>query len=680
MTIRTLSAIAALALAVGLPRTSSAEGHGVDLAFRDTTCSPCKDFWRYANGSWLDKTEIPPSYTGIGTGRLMFDHNQEVLHQVLDRAAAKAPTEKDPTLKKLGTLYAVLMDSTRADREGTKPIAADLARIDGIKTREDLRKEFAWFATRGVNAPFALNAEVDPKESGQMIGQIYQGGLGLPERDFYFRTDAKSETLRVAYTTYMSHAFQILGATPDRAQSDAAAVMKLETALAESSLTAVQQRDPHARYHKMSVQELGAIAPSVQWTTYFAEAGVPMLASPSAKLDVSMPGFVRRFDGLVASEPIETWRAYLKWTLTRTAAPWLGQKMFDEAFAFQSKLVGTKEPPPRWKRASGLVDASMGEALGKAYVESEFPPASKARMLDMVNNLQAVMKERIAQRTWMNAETKQRATKKLEAVMKKIGYPDHWRDYSALEISASASAIDNLENAQVFEQKRQLAKIGKPVDRTEWGMTPPTVNAYYNPQFNEIVFPAGILQPPRFDPKADDASNYGAIGMVIGHEMTHGFDDQGRQYDAAGNLEDWWTGDDAKNFDALAQKVVEQFNGYIGVDTLHVNGKLTLGENIADLGGLTIAYEAWKLSLHGKPAPVIDGLTGDQRFFLAHAQAWKTKWRPELVRLVVQTDPHSPPWWRVNGPLSNMPQFQQAFHCKAGDAMVAGESTRVTIW
>jgi len=395
---------------------------------------------------------------------------------------------------------------------------------------------------------------------------------------------------------------------------------------------------------------------------------------------VSMPGFVRRLDDRVANEPIETWRAYLKWTLTRTTSPWLGQKMFDETFAFQSQLVGTKTPQPRWKRASALVDAAMGEALGKAYVESEFPPSSKARMLDMVNNLQAVMKERIAQRTWMNAETKARATKKLEMVMKKIGYPEHWRDYSALAIDAKLPAVENLENAQVFEQKRQFAKIGKPVDRSEWGMTPPTVNAYYNPQFNEIVFPAGILQPPRFDPKADDASNYGAIGMVIGHEMTHGFDDQGRQYDAQGNLEDWWSGDDAKNFDALAQKVVEQYNGYIGVDTLHVNGKLTLGENIADLGGLTIAFEAWKRSLHGKPAPVIDGLTGEQRFFIAHAQAWKTKWRPELVRLVVQTNPHSPPWWRVNGPLSNMPQFQEAFHCKAGDPMVADQASRVTIW
>jgi putative endopeptidase len=669
-----------LALLVALPAASLAQTHGIDPAYMDTTCAPCKDFYRYAQGHWQDVTEIPASYTSIGSGREMFDRNQEALHRVLDRAAAGAKTEKDPTLKKLGDLYGVLMDSTRADKEGMAPIAADLKRIDAIATKEDLRKEFSYFATLGINAPFALQPEVDPDASTSTIGQIYQAGIGLPERDYYFRTDAKSDTLRQNYVAYITRLFTLIGETPDQAQTNAAAVMKLETALAESSLTRLQQRDPHALLHKMTVKELGAIAPAMDWPAYFTDAGVASLSKPEATLDVSMPAFMRQLNAQLESVPLDTWRSYLKWNVTRNASPWMGQQFFDASFAFQSKIVGTKSPQPRWKRASGAVDATMGEALGKAYVATEFPPSSKERMLDMVNNLQAVMRERIESRPWMSDATKKQAVHKLESVLKKIGYPDQWRDYTALQIDPAKPALDNLRHGLVFEQNRELNKIGKPVDRTEWGMTPPTVNAYYNPTFNEIVFPAGILQPPRFDPKADDAVNYGAIGMVIGHEMTHGFDDQGRQYDADGNLKDWWTATDAKSFTALADKVVGQYNGYIGVDTLHVNGKLTLGENIADIGGLTIAYYAWQRSLKGKPAPVINGFTGEQRFFLAHAQGWRNKWRPEVTRLVVLSDPHSPAEWRVNGPLSDMREFQQAFHCKAGDPMVRDEVARVEIW
>ena len=685
---RILSILAALAIVALLPASVLAQSKGVNKDYMDTTCQPCKDFYRYANGKWIDTAEIPASYTGIGAGREIFDRNQEALYRVLEKARAKAATETDPTLKKLGDLYTVLMDSTRTNSEGAAALAETMKRLDGIKTKEDLRKEFSRAVSMGVGAgfvgaglPFTFGAEPDPKQSTMTLGQIFQGGLGLPERDYYFRTDGKSDTLRQDYLAYMGHMFQLAGDSPEAAAAKAKQVMALETTLAESSMTRVAMRDPQKLYHKISVKDLGQLAPTIDWSAYFTEVGVPALAKPAAMVDCSAPGFVRQVGIQVDQTPIDVWRAYLEWHYLRAAAPWLDQKFFDESFAFQSKLVGTKSPLPRWKRASGAVDASMGEALGKAFVEENFPASSKARMVELVNNLQGAYRERIDQVTWMSPATKKQAVVKLDAIMKKIGYPDKWRDYSALQIDVKAPAIVNLWRAQAFESRRDLAKIGKAPDRTEWGMTPPTVNAYYNPQFNEIVFPAGILQPPQFDPNVDDAVNYGAIGMVIGHEITHGFDDEGRQYDSLGNLKDWWTDEDAKQFTARAQKVVDQFNGYVAVDTLHVNGKLTLGENIADLGGLTIAYHAWQRSLKGKPAPQsIDGFTPEQRFFLGYAQGWRRKLRPELIRLATLTDPHSPANWRVNGPTSNMREFQKAFGCKAGDDMVRPDDVRAEIW
>ncbi len=673
-------ALPALAAAATLPPPTP------NRAFMDTTCAPCRDFYQYANGTWLATAEIPPSYTGIGAGREMADRNQEALFTVLERTRANVATEKDPTIKKLGQLYAVLMDSARADREGAAPLAAHLARIAAIKTPADLRQEFARAALLGIGAtmwgggglPFKVNPEPDPKESRSTIGQVVQGGLGLVDRDYYFRDDDKSKQLRADYLAFVGHVFQLLGDAPELATQKADAVMKLETALAESSLSNVQLRDPKALYHKMTVRELGLLAPGFDWPAYFSDLGVTSLASPDASLDVSMPGFMRQVSALLASTPMDTWRAYLQWNVARSRMTWLGKPFFDEAFAFQSKLIGSKAPLPRWKRASQAVDNAMGEALGKAYVEENFPASSKARMVELVNNLQAALGDRIASRPWMSAETKAQAKRKLDAILKKIGYPDKWRDYTRLEIDPSQPAAINLERATEFQRRFELSFIGRPVDRTLWGMTPPTVNAYYNPTFNEIVFPAGILIPPQFDPRVDDAINYGAIGMVIGHELTHGFDDEGRQYDADGNLQDWWTPEDSKKFDALADRVVEQYNGYIAVDTLHHNGRLTLGENIADLGGLTIAYRAWQLSLKGKPAPAIGGFTGEQRFFLGFAQAWRRKFRPELLRLAALSDPHSVAYWRVNGPLSNMEEFRKAFGCKSGDPMVRAEP--ISIW
>jgi predicted metalloendopeptidase len=682
-----LAALAVVSfLAAGAAYAQTIPGRG----YMDDTCAPCKDFFRYCNGAWADTVQIPAAYTGIGSGRELFDRNQLAQRRVLDRAAANVASESDPTLKKLGILYSVLNDSARADSKGAAAIHEALDRIAAVKSKADLSTTFGWLATRalglgqlatpGFGIPFYFDNEVDPHQVTLQIGRLQQGGLGLPDRDFYFRTDPKSVALRTEYVAHLGRLLGMLGDDPSTTEATAQNIMKLETALAESCMTLVAQRDPHAIYHKMSVQQLARLCPSIDWVAYFREVGVPSLASPSATLDVSMPGYFAGLDAQLRQVPIETWRAYLRVHYTRRTSAWLGKAFFDEGFRFGSQLTGAKSPDPQWKRAAVQCDDAMGDALGKAFVATEFPPSSKARVLELVNNLQAVFKERIETRAWMSAATKKQALTKLAAIDKKIGYPDKWRDYSSLELDPALSAAENLMRCQRFNLAIVLGKIGKPVDRTEWGLTAPTVNAYYNPTRNEIVFPAGILQPPYFDPAADDASNYGAIGMVIGHEMTHGFDDEGRQYDATGALRDWWTPEDGKKFEVAAKRVADQFDGYIGVDTLHVNGKLTLGENIADFGGATIAFHAYERSLGGKRAPVVNGFTGEQRFFLGTGHAWRSKYRPEILRTVVLTNPHSPPYWRVIGPLSNMPEFRAAFSCKEGDPMVRPDSVRPEIW
>ena len=665
-------------LALCLPALAAAQEYGPRRAYMDTTCSPCRDFDQYANGGWFATAKIPPAYTMVGRSRDQIDRNQATLLRVLERTAANADREKDPTLQKLGWLYTVFMDSVRADREGLAPVQEDLRRIAAIRTKQDLAREFA---RADAFTPFGFGPEADPGNSVMNIAAIAQGGLGLPERDYYFRGDPKSDTLRQVYVAHVARTLEMLGTAPGQAGTDARRIMELETALAESSLTAVRQRDPEATYHKMTVKQLQALCPAFDWAAFFSAVGVEPLRRPSASLDVKMPGFMRQLSRMVEQTPIEDWRAYLRYHTVRRAMPWLGQAADTELFSFTSKLRGQRMQQPRWKRTAAIVDAMMGEALGKAYVETEFPPSSKTRMVELVNNLRAALKERIESRPWMSDVTKKQALVKLDAVLQKIGYPDRWRDYSALVVDPRQSAVANLRRVVELEQKRGLAKIGKPVDRTEWGMTTPTVNAYYNPSTNEICFPAGILQPPMFDPNRDDAANYGAIGTVIGHELTHGFDDQGRKYDAGGNLRDWWTAEDGKKFEERAQRLVDQFNGYLGVDTLHVNGPLTLGENIGDLGGITVAYQAWRLSLRGKPEPPpVDGFTPEQRFFLGYAEVWRRILRPEALRMQVQTDPHSPPHWRVDGPLVNLPEFAQAFGCKAGDPMVLDQGRRAEIW
>jgi putative endopeptidase len=665
-------------LLVALPALAAAQTPGPQRAYMDTTCSPCRDFFQYANGTWLATTEIPAAYPAYGMGFEINDRNQVALTRVLENAAARAAGEKDPTLRKLGWLYAVLMDSTRADREGMEPVQADIERIEQIATKEDLRREFAH---PDGYSPFAFGVEADPGQSTMNIAQLWQGGLGLPDRDYYFRDDAKSDTLRREYVAHIERVLMLTGMASGAAREVAPRIMRLETALAESSLSVTEQREPEKLYHKMTVKELRALCPALDWPAFFNEAGVPSLARADAPVDVSMPVFVRQLGRLIETTPLQDWRAYLRFHTARAALPWLGQAAFGEAFAFNARLTGQKVPTPRWKRCADAVDGAMGEALGKAYVATEFPPASKARMDEMVGNLRRALQRRIETRPWMGAATKRQALKKLDAFLPKIGYPDTWRDYSALTVDPKDPAVANLRRAQLFEYRRQLAKIGQPVDRTEWLMTAATVNAYYNPPTNEICFPAGILQPPMFDPQADDAANYGAIGAVIGHEMTHGFDDQGRKYDAEGNLRDWWTPEDTKEFEARTQKLVDQYDGFIAIDTIHVNGRFTLGENLGDLGGVSLAYEAWKLSLAGQPAPAaVDGFTSEQRFFLSYGQVWRNLLRPEFARLRAMTDVHSLPRWRVIGPLMNVPAFAQAFGCQAGDAMVLEAEKRTEVW
>jgi len=655
--------------------------HGVTRAYLDTTCAPCTDFFGFANGAWLKTAAIPAAYSSTGAGRELYDRNTETLRQVLEGAAAAVDTAHDPTLKKLGAFYASCMDSAAAERAGATPIADELRRIDAIRTRRDLQAELGRFNRLQIFTPFYFSAEADPKESSRNIGQLYQSGLGLPDRDYYLKTDPASDSLRRQYVAHVARTLRLLGTPAAVARRDARRLLQFETALAESSMTLVAQRDPNAVYHKMTVRELQALAPAIDWGGFFTAVGVPALAPGDAALDVSQPAFIRLVGARLADLPLDEWRLYLRWQLANAAAPTLSRAFFDEDFQFQRVLRGVQEPLPRWKRCAAATDDAMGEALGKAYVAGEFSAGAKAHVLEIVNNLQAALADRIQRLDWMSDSTKVQALGKLGTVLKKIGYPDTWRDYSALEARGSWPYGENVLRAREFEQQRQLAKVGHPVDRTEWGMTPPTVNAYYNPSFNEIVFPAGILQPPYFDPAVDDAVNYGAIGAVIGHEMTHGFDDQGRQFDAQGNLRDWWTATDARRFTERAQRVVAQFAGYVAVDTFHINGQLTLGENIADQGGLTIAYHAFEKSLEGKPRPPdIDGFTPEQRFFLGFAQGWRNLTRPQALRLRTLTDPHSPPRWRVNGSVSNLTEFARAFGCKAGDGMVRPDSVRAEVW
>ncbi len=669
----------AVALILCLPIRAAAQQvhHGLDPANMDTTCAPCQEFYEYANGGWLKRTELPPQYPSYGSFTELQDRNLTTLRTIAESLAHTAPAKPKTPDEKVGAFYASCMDSAQSEAAGAGPLREQLDAIAAVRTPTDLVLELGRLHRTMPDVAFGFGALPDFKNSTMMLAIASQGGLGLPDRDYYFRTDSATVALRAAYTAHVSRMLQLLGDAPATADSETAHIMALETALARVSLTRVQRRDPNANYHKMGFGPADSMLPHIEWGAFFEAAGAPL----TLELNLAQPGFFKGLDSLIAAAPIADWRAYLRWHLVRAAAPALSAPFVNEAFAFERALTGQREQQPRWKRCLAATDRALGDALGRAYVRRTFTPAARARARAMVDNLIAALDNRLHTLPWMSDSTRAQAVAKLRAFGKKIGYPDKWRDYSGLTID-HGPFIDNSLRARAFETARTMARIGRPVDRAEWRWTTPTVNASYNPTMNDITFPAGILQPPFFDPAADDAVNYGGMGAVIGHEMTHGFDDQGRQFDAKGNLRDWWTAEDASRFRARADLVAKQFDSYTVVDSsTHVNGRLTLGEDIADLGGLKIAFAAFQRSLAGKPHPQpIDGLTAEQRFFLAWAQIWRSRSTDQYLRNQVTVDPHAPARWRVMGPLSNLPEFGAAFHCSPGDVMVRADSLRAEIW
>lgn len=649
---------------------------GFDFSSIDRSVNACQDFNRFANGGWMDRNPVPAAYSRWGRFETLDEQNINVLHGILDGLLLKKRFA-NANEQKIADFYGSCMDEQAIEGQGLKPLQPELDRIAKISDLLSLEDEIAVFHAHRIPAVFGFGASQDFKDSSQIIAQLAQGGLGLPDRDYYTSDDAKMRATRDEYGKHVARTFELMGDAPDKAAGEAATVMKIETKLAEKSSTRIQRRNPEANYHPMTKGMLIELTPDFDWGRYFRNINLPGVG----RVNVGQPDFFKAADKILSDTPIDDWKVYLRWHLVNAASNTLSAKFVQESFNFNGKyLNGTLENLPRWKRCVASTDRSLGEALGELYVAKTFTPAARERARTMVANLIAALKQDLTTLSWMSDETRQKAIAKLEAYNRKIGYPDKWRDYEALKV-ARGPYYNNLVSSGEFEFKRNLGKIGKPVDKTEWGMSPPTVNASYSPQFNEIVFPAGILQPPFYDPKADDAFNYGGIGAVIGHEMTHGFDDSGARFDANGNLVMWWTPDDYKKFTERTNCVVKQFDSFEVEPGLHQKGQLVVGESVADLGGLTVAYAAYQKSLEGKPRPKsISGFTPEQRFFLGWAQVWAQNIRPEAARLRVQTDPHPLGKFRVNGPLSNMPQFAAAYGCKSGDPMVRSPEQRCQIW
>jgi putative endopeptidase len=662
--------------AQGQADADTAATKAVDRARLDTTCAPCRDFYRYATGAWYDRTTIPPEYSFAGIDREVRDRTEALLHALLDQSAAALGSAPDHDTQLVGALYGSCMDSARVERAGPRPLAGRLAAIDAIDSRATLVRQFARLGREGVPAPILLRSYPDFKNSSQTIGVAFQTGLGLPDRDFYLKPDSTSVRIRRDYRAHVTRVLRLLGESAAAADRDAAQVVALETGLARGALPAVDLSEYDKLYHRMSGDSLARAEPHLGWPAMLREIGL----TPAVTINVATPRYYKTLDSLVSVTPVATWRAYLRWHLAHRAAPWLSTPFVAENLRLRGIVEGVTELRPRWKRCADLVDQTIGEALGEVYVRRAFPPEAKARALAMVQDLQATLRDRLQALSWMNDTTRAAALAKLDAIHDKIGYPDRWRDYGSLQLTRD-SLLENWFRGNRFEADRHLRKIDRPTDRTEWRMTPPTDNAYYNPSLNEIVFPAGILQPPYFDPNADDAVNYGAAGSVIGHELLHGFDNTGRRFDAEGNLRDWWTPQDSLHYVRRTQAVVTQYSGYIVADTMHLNGRQTLGENLADIAGLQIAWGAYQRAVartgHAEP---IDGFTPEQRFFLSFANAWRTKERPEAERTDAISDVHSLPRFRVNGAVGHLPAFALAFGCTARDSMVRPDSLRLDLW
>jgi putative endopeptidase len=670
-----------LLCAVSFSQSSSAAkpAPGFSIDTIDKSVDPCTDFYEYACGNWLKTAEIPPDQAQWVSFVELHERNMDIARGILEKAAAGG-AGRSAIEQKIGDFYGSCMDEKAVNSQGIAALKPELDRIDGAKDKQALVDEIAHIHMIGASPLFAFYSSPDLHNADQVIAYIDQGGLSAPDRDYYLKDDEKTKAVRQHFVDYMTEVFNQASKDEGKSETDAAqkadTVLRIETALAKAEMDRTSRRDPKNRDHKMSREEAVSLASNFYLDRYFHDVNAPKFA----QLNVGNPEFFKQINAVLESESLDALKIYVKWHLLNSSAPWLSQPYVEANFKMQQALTGQKEIQARWKRCVNLTDRELGEALGQKYVEVAFPPESKARMLKMVDALEKSLDQDIQNLAWMSDETKKQAKVKLDAIRNKMGYPEKWRDYSSVEIKAS-DLLGNVQRANEFEVKRQIAKIEKPLDRKEWGMTPPTVNAYYSPPFNEIVFPAGILQPPFFDPKLDDGVNFGGIGLVIGHELTHGFDDQGRKYDPQGNLHDWWTEQDGKEFEKRASCVADEYSSFVAVDDIKLNGRLTLGENTADNGGARIALAALERMIAddktGKEGQKIDGYTPEQRFFLGFGRVWCEKRRPEVARMRVLTDPHSPGKYRVDGVVQNMPEFQKAWGCKAGQPMVAENACHV---
>jgi endothelin-converting enzyme/putative endopeptidase len=653
-----------------LPYTPS-----LDLNSMDKTADPCVDFYQYSCGGWMKNNPIPADQASWSVYGKLHEDNQRFLWGILDDLSKKT-AGRSANQQKIGDMFGSCMDEGAVEKAGARPLKPELDAIAALKNKKELAALLGQehLSTEGSGLLFNFGSDQDFSDSSQVIAFALAGGLGLPDRDYYSKTDAKSEEIRQKYLAHVAKMLELLGDKPATAKSEAQSIMRIETALAKASLTRVERRDPHKLFHKMDRAQLQALTPDFDWNTYLKVAGVPDVQT----FNVTQPAFYKELDHQIQTNSLADLKNYLRWHIASANAPFLSSPFVRENFDFYSRtLRGVQQLPPRWKRCVRLVDGLLGEALGQEFVNRAFSEDMKKRTVEMTRQIEQAMQEDIEQLTWMGPDTKKQALEKLHSVVNKVGYPDKWRDYSSVTIRRG-DFLGDVQRSVAFESHRQLNKIGKPLDRGEWGMTPPTVNAYYNPQMNDINFPAGVLEPPLYDIKLDDAPNYGNTGSTIGHELTHGFDDEGRQFDAKGNLRDWWTAQDAENFTKRAQCVVDQYAQYTVIDEIKINSKLTEGEDVADLGGTILAWVAWKAAEQGKQLENRDGFTPDQRFFIGFAQWACENERPENQRVNAITDPHSPGKYRINGVVVNMPEFQQAFGCKAGQPMV--KENRCRVW
>jgi predicted metalloendopeptidase len=676
LTLRVRALLATSLCLATLCVASGAQPSGILLENMDPAVRPQDNFYRYVNGTWLAKAQIPADLPAWGSYWTLRDQIQGQLREIIEVAAKDTAAAPDSETARIGRLYESFMDEGRLEQLGARPLATELTRIQAVKDKAALAGLMAHLQQLGVTAPIDGGVSVDSRDSSRYVVEIGQSGLGLPDRDYYLRDDdAKLSKIRGQYQAYIAASLARLG---DRnAAAEAASIVALEKDLARAQWTKVENRDPVKTYNKVELAKLAALAPQFDWHGYLAGAGV------AAKIDsviVDQPSYLTGFGKTLAHTSLPVWKSYFRWHLLRHYAPYLSRDYVDAHSGFyRTALYGVPDNSPRWKRGVGLVDGALGEALGKLYVARYFPPSSKARIEALVHNLLEAYRQDVAGLDWMGPETRAQALTKLSKITVKLGYPDKWRDYSALTLAAD-DLVGNVMRADQFEYDYNVNKLGRPVDRSEWGMTPQTINAYYNPQFNEIVFPAAFLQPVEFNPDADDAVNYGAIGQTIGHEISHGFDDEGSQFDGDGNLRDWWTAEDHARFAAKTRALVAEYSAFEPIKGYHINGELTLGENIADNSGIAIAYKAYRLSLQGKPAPVIDGLTGDQRFFLAYAQMWRGTAREDYIRQLTLSNPHSYRSFRVNGVVRNIDAWYAAFAVQLGDKLYLAPAQRARIW